>query len=736
MPPLLGFSDNPFQSRDDVSRAATSLLKPLTPYKSSCGARIKLSTATGTGFDEVAAQLEGFARPLWVVADLLAAEPTAPATASGVDDLDLNSWIRGLEAGVDPSSDTFWGYSGDHDQRMVEMEPIAYALLSAPSVFLTAPPSAPGLDPHVDYQKRDRIVAWLRSINEKIVPPSNWRWFRILVNLALVKSCGVPYDEVKPFMDADFKILDSFYIADGWSSDGLWSADKRQADYYSGSFAIQYSQVAYIRFAQDLDPERVERYRSEAGKFAETFWRYFDVDGAAIPFGRSLTYRFAFAAFWSAAVVAEIPLPAPLNDQGVVKGLLLRHLRWWSRQCDIFNTDGTLNIGYTYPNMFMSEDYNSPQSVYWCLKTFSALRLSEDHPFWRCEELPHPLSTGKLLSHGLGYQDDPATANQNDISLGPYGVVNPSAQITCSFPEHHFLLSAGQSTKKPHRAREAKYSKLAYSSAFAFSVPVGPLLPQMAPDSTLSVSNDDGDTWRARWEPESARIKSVQLTLEGQKESGSKMTTVPVLISAWRPWKAIDFKIETILIPPLERWPGWHVRVHILTWKSQYSDSLFQLVDAGFAISSKGVKGGVLPALTPELRDLSSSEEEKADDVAQEGIWEGDSACLVLSDAGASGIADLSAGSRKRQPIDPIHGGHECQSHLMRPDSNTNLVAQRTRIPSLHHHFHQVRGNSSEAWLITGVFAVASSSGLDRASIRELWRDKPRLDVEEYMNIL
>jgi hypothetical protein len=411
---------------------------------------------------------------------------------------------------------------------------------------------------------------------------------------------------------------------------------------------------------------------------------------------------------------------------GVVKGLLLRHLRWWAKQSDIFNTDGTLNIGYTYPNMFMSEDYNSPQSVYWCLKTFSVLRFSEDHPFWQCEELPHPLSTN-TLSHELG--------NQNDTSLSPFGVVNPAAQITCSLPEHHFLLSAGQSTQKPHRAREAKYSKLAYSSAFAFSVPVGPLLSQMAPDSTLSVSNDGGDTWKARWEPESARIKSVQLTLEGQKDSGPKTTTVPVLISAWRPWKSTDFKIETILIPPLERWPGWHVRVHVLTWKAQYSDSLFQLVDAGFAILSEGVKGVVLPTLTPELRDLLSSEDEKASDVAQEGIWEGDYSCLVLSDAGASGIADLSAGAQKRPPFDPVFGGRECRSDLLRPDSNTNLVAQRSRIPSLHHRF-QVQGNSSEAWLITGIFAVSSSSGLDNASIRELWRDKPRLDVEEYTNIL
>jgi hypothetical protein len=170
---------------------------------------------------------------------------------------------------------------------MVEMEPIAYALLVAPTAFMSAS-SVPGSDPKVDSQKRDRIVAWLRLIDEKTVPPSNWRWFRILVNLALVKSCGVPYDEVKPFMDADFKLLDSFYLGEGWSSDGLWSADKRQADYYSGSFAMQYAQLAYVRFAQDIDPERVARYRSEAGEFAATFWRYFDVNGEPVCNSRAL----------------------------------------------------------------------------------------------------------------------------------------------------------------------------------------------------------------------------------------------------------------------------------------------------------------------------------------------------------------------------------------------------------------------------------------------------------------
>lgn len=235
MPQLPGFSDNPFQSRDDVLRASGALLKGLVPYKSACGARIKLSTATGTGFDETAAQLEGFARPLWVVADLLKYPKDCPL----IDNLHLSSWVRGLMAGTDPNSQSYWGDVGDHDQRMVEMEPIAYALLSAPVSFLSPPRSSKFSDLVENDRAKYMLKKWLRSINEKVVPPSNWRWFRILVNLALVKSLEIPYRAVKKIMDADFEVLDSFYIADGWSSDGLWADDKKQADYYSGSFAIQ-----------------------------------------------------------------------------------------------------------------------------------------------------------------------------------------------------------------------------------------------------------------------------------------------------------------------------------------------------------------------------------------------------------------------------------------------------------------------------------------------------------------
>jgi hypothetical protein len=91
--------------------------------------------------------------------------------------------------------------------------------------------------------------------------------------------CGVPQAEVVDAMKADLETMDQFYLGDGWAADGFWSDAGRQADYYSGSFAIQFSQLIYAKMAQDIDPERCARYVSRAQEFAVSFWRYFDTNG-------------------------------------------------------------------------------------------------------------------------------------------------------------------------------------------------------------------------------------------------------------------------------------------------------------------------------------------------------------------------------------------------------------------------------------------------------------------------
>ncbi|KAG9190089.1 hypothetical protein G6011_08177 [Alternaria panax] len=605
MPPLPGFSDNQFRTHDDFIRAAIALVGPLDQYRSRSHARIKIATCTGAGFSETAAQLEGFARPLWVVANLLQLKQQGNETTSASLEFPLETWVTGLRAGTDPKSPEYWGDLSDFDQRMVEMESIAFALLANPMAFSF----------ENDSTTRSNLVAWLRQINGRKMPDTNWLWFRVLVNFALVKTLQVPLDEVRVYIDKSFETLDTFDISEGWSSDGLWCDQRKQADYYSGSFAIQFAQLLYIRFASKYDSSRTSRYIERAREFGKEYWRYFAPDGAAIPFGRSLTYRFAFAAFWAAVAVAGIELPAPVRELGTVKGLLLRHLRWWAVQPHIFNTDKTPNIGFVYPNMYLAEDYNSPQSVYWCLRSFLVLGVDDTRAFWQVEELSHP-----MVLRG----STRPTMETEDVKL-----LWPPRQILCNTQEHTFLLSSGQSTTKRFKAREAKYGKFAYSSSFGFSVPCGPSLEQMAPDSTLAVSlGEEEDYWKIRWSPYDVETREMQMEECDQ--------TLPILISRWKPWNRRNMVIETLLVPPMRKWPGWSLRVHRVKWTTSSTEETLQIVDGGFAASAQAA--GNVSIFEQPCAPFPAEVEDKEKTF---GWWNNQDSILIFSESGASGVVDL-----------------------------------------------------------------------------------------------
>ncbi|GJN76646.1 hypothetical protein PLIIFM63780_000132 [Purpureocillium lilacinum] len=516
MPNLAGFSDNPLRTKHDVTRASEAFLHPLVPYFSKYHARVKIPVNSAAHFDDLAAQLEGYARPLWVVGALL----SDPGVAQGIGARDslLQPWIDGLQHGVDPSSPEFWGDIIDMDQRMVEAEIISFALLAAPAAFY---------DPLSDDCKK-HLANWLYGLNGKQMPENNWRWFRVMSNLALIMVCGRPREELWPLMEKDFQTLDSFDIGDGWSADGPWrpvtenpedegsgssAAYGRHADYYSGSFAIQFSQQLYSKLAADLDPGRAAQYRERARQFSRTFWRFFGCDGAGIPYGRSLTYRFAMSGFYAAFAFAGLcDDNDPLTSHGFVKGMLLRNLRWWANNSEyIFWPDGTLNIGFMYPNMYMAEPYNSPQSPYWALKSLIVAALPAEHAFWAAEELPHPLK---------------ASTDDRQPPVPGVELVKPARQILCNHERgsHHFLLSSGPFAVWPMKVPEAKYSKFAYSSSFGFSVPAGSTINQLAPDNTLALSLDDGDTWAVRW-ISIGETKPTELTVNGE-----------VVAALRRPW--------------------------------------------------------------------------------------------------------------------------------------------------------------------------------------------------------
>ncbi|KAJ2904063.1 hypothetical protein MKZ38_008874 [Zalerion maritima] len=677
MPPLSGFSDNPLRTREDVVTATVALLKPLLPYFSPEKARIKLPVGTGAHFDDGAAQLEGFARPLWAVAALLAGAPDNPEILALAD-----PWIKGLAIGTDPEHEEYWGDIMDMDQRMVEAEIIAYALLQAPEHFW---------DPLNERCKRN-VERWLGGMNGKDMPTTNWLWFRATANLALVKVCGVPVGDLMGCIASDLDRMESFVREEGWSADGMWLRQEeleqdeanfdttgvmkpnsrgRQCDYYSGSFAIQFSQLLYSRFAADIDLARAEVYRRRAREYGVQFWKYFDADGACIPFGRSLTYRFACSAFFAALGGANVTMEAPIDQPGAVRGFLLRNLRWWAKNSqDAFHQDGTLNIGWKYPQMYLSEDYNSPQSVYWCMKSLIVLAMTSNESFWNDPEPDYP------------------TASIASVIKAPRQAVSKQPGSN-----HHFMLSAGQWVGWPMKATQAKYCKFAYSSAFGFSVPTGPLLEQAAIDNTLAFSRDGRQTWTTKW-----KCDEVEFYTETDGDCSVEAMSV-----TWYPWADRSVRVRTMLIPPMKK-PCWHRRVHTI-YIDKETEFPLAIAEGGFAVPKAKTDGG---------RDLQAKDSDQSVDLGSEGHYKvGKNGSLTISSAGASGISALwttTDGSNLDPTVGPV-----------KSDSNTNLMHQRTVIPTIQLQLSRsTLSKGSKFILDTRVFAVRNG-GVWKGDLMDMW---------------
>ncbi|KDN69319.1 putative conserved hypothetical protein [Colletotrichum sublineola] len=593
MPFLPRFSDNPFRTRSDLIQASLALLRPLLPYFSPAKGRIRVPVSSAAHFDETAAQLEGFARPLWAVGALLLGYDSTsdPELLKSIDDV-VQPWVDGFVSGTDPDNPDYWGKINDNDQRMVEAEILSFALLAAP----------------------DRIY---KSLNEKFKQNiTNWL------------LCGVPFDSVRGEINADLELLDTFYRFDGWSADGPWQTpeqaqmeieqyDKtgrrdavgvgRQADYYSGSFAIQFSQLLYSRFAADVDPERAETYRQRARNFGASFWR----------------------------------------------------------------------------NMYLSEDYNSPQSPYWALKTLVAVGLADDDSFWTTEEESYP---------------------QLPV-IDTVALVSAPQQILCNHSggNHHFLLSLGQFVAWPMKANQAKYCKFAYSSAFTFSVPTGPLIQQLAPDNTFALSRDGWESWAVKWKSEQVRFMTVYI----RGPSGTE--EVQATSAKWYPWGDRAVSVDTTLIPPTSRWPDWHVRVHRL--KIHEKIKTLHTIEGGFAISGRRKRDGLpLPILEaiPPNSALGLTEE----------IIQGKHSALVLSSAGASGMVTKLLDHKATSECFPL-----------KPDANTNLACPRTLIPVAYHTVVGGLEAGVELTFVESIFALSAmaNGGWSEAgkTLAERWLDSP-----------
>lgn len=508
-------ADYSFQTREDMARSLLTLIRPLKKHYSPKKAYLNIG-ATGVHYGSRIAAMEGFARILWGLGPLFSQLCSYDEEEIQTEGKEWKNLIlQGIIAGTDPKGDEYWGDMEDYDQRIVEAAAIVV-------LFLLNRDMWHGLKE----EEKSNLYQWLNQMNRCEMPKNNWRFFRVLAN-ALFELLDLPSSSER--FSEDKKLIEDSYLEHGWYVDG----GKDKMDYYI-AFAFHFYGQIYGTFMKERDPEWAKVLQNRAEAFAEEFLYFFANDGSSIPFGRSLIYRFAQGAFWSAFAFCG----SSGTETGVVKQIFVNHMEGWFKK-PIFDQAGILTIGYSYPNMIMAEHYNGPGSPYWSLKAFLILALPKDHEFWKAEKKEFHYETHKRLK-------------------SPHMIITHGA--------NHSVMAypAGQHCPGNHGHISEKYEKFVYSNQFGFSISRGYECNDGAFDNTIAFSHGGENRF---------------VMMQGCKKF---LVEEDYLKTVYEPVRGVQ--AESIIIPC----SPWHVRIHKITCEAE-----IDIIDGGFSIqaeSSTGIK--------------------------------------------------------------------------------------------------------------------------------------------------
>jgi len=508
--------------------------RPGRPARHSCGPL----SAEGTGFAGIAfraraliacstvtSPLRAFGplqstRDGWEAAAVALCRPAVTLAAKGPDELPVTmsnhshaeNWFElltrplwGLTAVAGPAADDLWAalaatlaraldpadpwYIGEPthaSQRSVEAAAVGWGLANAPEkLWEPLPPKA-----------KDHVTAWLTTAYDTGVVDNNWHYFPVFAGHGLDRV-GAPHDPAVAAAHLDR--IGEFLLGEGAFEDGPGG----RVDYYN-PFAFHTYALLHYKLGGD------DRYVEHAADFARAFGTWFATDGAAVPYGRSMGYRFAQGSLWGALAAADVEAV----PWGEAAGYSRRHLEWWWDK-PILDPEGRLTVGYGYPNDALVEQYLTAGSPWWATKLFLGLAAPADHPFWMEE----------------------ATAPEPEVRPHP-----AARAIHVRDVDGHVTRLNVQGRHPKMRGGRDNYAKFAYSSLAGFSRAVdGTGLECFAPDGNLALS-EDGLHWRSRED-----------TAHGTVGDG-------VLNITWEPWE--DVTVTTTLEGSVD---GWHARVHEIT---------------------------------------------------------------------------------------------------------------------------------------------------------------------------
>ncbi|WP_177154737.1 DUF2264 domain-containing protein [Glycomyces harbinensis] len=457
--------------RDGWEAAAVALSRPAVDLASQGPEEMPVTMSNHSHAEN---WFELLTRPLWGLTGV-----TGPAA----DDL----WpvlARTLARALDPTDAWYVGDVTHASQRCVEAAAVGHALATVPEQLWE--PLAP--------KDKDHVAAWLSRAYATGVVDNNWHYFPVFAGHGLDRV-GVARDPAAAAAHLDR--IGELLLGEGAFADGPTG----RVDYYN-PFAFHTYALLHYRHSGD------DRYVEHAASFARRFGSWFAADGAGVPYGRSLGYRFAQSSLWGALAAADVEAVPWAEAAGHAR----RHLAWWWDK-PILDPAHRLTVGYLYPNDGAVEQYLTAGSPWWANKAFLGLAAPADHPFWTAEAaVPGPLVEPHPAARAVHVRDR----------------------------QGHVTRLNGQARHPKMRGGRDAYAKFAYSSVAGFSRAVDGLgLECFAPDGTLALS-EDGLHWRGREDPEHGRVA----------EDGTVTVT-------WRPWA--DVTVTTTLSGTVD---GRHVRVH------------------------------------------------------------------------------------------------------------------------------------------------------------------------------
>ncbi|SHG44316.1 hypothetical protein SAMN05443549_10483 [Flavobacterium fluvii] len=272
--------------------------------------------------------------------------------------------LKGIANGVDPTNPDYLNFRTDA-QPIVDAAYMAQAFLRAPKALWEP----------LDSETKKRVAEEFKALRTMTGAYNNWLLFAG-INEAFLMYIGEKADPVR--IQFAQKKINEWYVGDGFYSDG----PSFSLDYYN-SYVIHPMLVDFFKVLSDKKRVKTEDYElalKRMIRYSEFSERFISPEGTYPAFGRSSTYRTAaFQALGQVALMEKLP---EYIEPAQVRCALTAVMHRMYDQCNNFDSNGWLVLGFCGSQPTIADGYTSTGSLYMATLGFLPLGLPADNKFW------------------------------------------------------------------------------------------------------------------------------------------------------------------------------------------------------------------------------------------------------------------------------------------------------------------------------------------------------------------